>query len=208
MGLLKKINKKLVLLSILICIVGVVGGCKNTRETSRNDDGNASATPEVTYKEETVEPVISEKAEENVVLEDIVLYLPDSEAEYLIPTKVKAEKTPKGLIQALVEHEVLPKETSVNYFTLKNNGQYISLEDEVASMSDNLTAELDLSDSFLETLQHTGTSGEAMMMGAVVNSFCDNFKLNSIMVSVNDTVIETGHCIYDEPIAFYEQLVA
>lgn len=211
MGLFETVNRKLVLLCVLVCIVSVAGGCKSTRETSHNDNSSVSVTPEVTYKEDTkedtVEPVVSEKAEENALLEDIVLYLPDSEAEYLIPTKVKAEKTPNGVIQALMEYEVLPKETRVNYFTLRNNGQYIDLEDEVASMSDNLTAELDLSDSFLEALQHTGTAGEAMMMGAVVNSFCDNFKLRSIMVSSNDHVIETGHCIYDEPLTFYDELV-
>lgn len=205
MCFLKRVNKMVILIGIVGLMVCALGGCQGTEETSNSELAAVSMLPDNTYK--TAEPATTEDAGEKEKLQDVMLYLPDAEAEYLMQTKVSAIKTPEGLVEELVNRGALPKGTSVNFFVLKDNGQYISLEDEVASMSDNLSAELDLSDAFLEEIQHTGTAGEAMMMGAVVNTLSENFKLKSIMVTANDAVIETGHCIYDEPLSFYDELV-
>lgn len=197
MCFLKKLKKRLVLLCMLACIVFT--GCNNAKNVA--DDTYVPEDPV------TLEPEVTKDVEDNDKLDDVMLYLPDAEAEYLVAKKEKACKTPEGLVQALVERGALPKGTEVNYFVLKDNDQYITLDDEVASMSDNLFAELDLSDAFLEAIQQTGTASESMLMGAVVNTFCENLNLKCIIVSANGGVIETGHCIYDEPQAFYDGLV-
>lgn len=212
-GLLNIMWKKIILSLIFCFLLSTVCGCGNTEQASGTKDVVVSLIPDSTYKPESLEDMekedtAKEEAEEPAEeLSEVTLYLPDENAEYLVPAIVKAVKTPEGLIAALVEQGALPKGTEINYFTLKDNGQYISLEDEVASMSDKLTAEIDLSDPFMEEVQHTGTAGEAMLMGSVVNTMSENFHLQTIMVSANDEVIETGHCIYDEPQKFYKELV-
>ena len=201
-GCLLKIMLKKIFFSLTLCfLIFTVCGCGNTEQTSGTKDVTVSLIPDSTYLPESSED--AEKEE----LSEVMLYLPDENAEYLVPTIFEAVKTPEGLIAALVEQGALPEGTEINYFTLKDNGQYISLEDEVASMSDKLTAEIDLSDYFMEEVQQTGTAGEAMLMGSVVNTMIENFNLQSIMVSANDEIIETGHCIYDQPQEFYKELV-
>lgn len=200
---------KKIFFSLTLCfLIITVCGCGNTQQKSGTKAVVVSLIPDSTYLPESSEDTANEETEvPKEELSEVMLYLPDENAEYLIPTKMEAVKTPEGLIAALVEQGALPEGTEINYFTLKDNGQYISLEDEVASMSDKLTAEIDLSDYFMEEVQHTGTAGEAMLMGSVVNTMIENFNLQTIMVSANDEVIETGHCIYDQPQEFYKELV-
>ena len=195
--------KKFLFCIVLSFIIFSVTSCGKTEEIANNQNVEVSLIPENTY---LPEPSESNRTKEKKV-EKIMLYLPDENAEYLLPTIVEGEKTPEGLVHALVEQGALPKGTEINYFILKDNGEYISLEDEAASKSKQLAAEIDLSDYFMEEIQHAGTAGESMLMGCVVNTMIDNFNLQSIMVSANDEVIMTGHCIYDEPQTFYQGLV-
>lgn len=197
---LKNVHKKVLICTTLCLMALSFTSCKNSSEDVESQDVEVSIIPDNTYLPEPSENVDAELA-------DVTLYLPDENAEYLVPVVEKCHRTPEGIIQALVEKGALPEGTEINYFILKDNGQYISLDDEGAEISDKLTAEIDLSDYFMDGIQHTGTAGEAMMMGAIVNTMIENFHLQSIMVSANDEVIETGHCIYDEPQTFYEEFV-
>lgn len=196
--------RKILFCAVFSMMLVLVSACgKADQAKDRQDSTEVSVLPEDTYLPESSEST-DELGQEKV---NVTLYLPDENAEYLVPVICEAKKTPEGLIQALVEAGALPEGTEVNYFILKDNGNYISLEDEVASMSDKLTAEIDLSDHFMEGMQHTGTAGEAMLMGSLVNTMIENLNLKTIMVSANDEVIETGHCIYDEPQEFYQDLI-
>lgn len=199
----EKVHKNVFICAIFCMIMLSFTSCKNKSEDMESHNLKVSVIPDNTYLPESSEDV--EKVDKE--LADVLLYLPDENAEYLVPVVDKCERTPEGIIEELVKRGALPEETELNYFILKDNGQYISLDDEVAEMSDKLTAEIDLSDHFMDGIQHTGTAGEAMMMGCIVNTMIDNFHLQSIMVSANDEVIETGHCIYDEPQTFYKEIV-
>lgn len=140
-------------------------------------------------------------------LNEVILYLPDENVEYLRQKTVEIVKSPQSLVEALEKEQAVPKGTKVNFFLLQDNGNYIDLEDDVANMSDKLVGELDLSDEFLEEVTHTGTAGESMLLGSVVNTFIHTYHLQKLRLTANEQTIVTGHANYDEPFEFMQEMV-
>ncbi len=124
-------------------------------------------------------------AEPSTLPVQVALFLPDEEARYL---EVEEEEIPsldaQNLVDALIEHDALPKDVKVISFTEK------------------VPATLDLSQAFGDAMGTTGTAGERMLFGAVVHTFLDGFGLDEITVTCEGKTIETGHAVYDAPAAF------
>lgn len=196
-----KVLKKKVLCGVICAnLLFYMNGCGNVEPVHVSHDVVVSLIPDETYIPDST-PIQQEE------LSEVELYIPDDNAEYLVPCFVQSQKTPESLIDDLISKGALPKGTKMNSFVLKDNGQYISLDDEVASMSDKLTAEIDLSGEFVDEVTHTGTAGESMLMGCIVNTMIKNYNLKSISVLGDGKVIDTGHNIYDEPQVFYGDLI-
>lgn len=113
----------------------------------------------------------------------IVIYLPDADYNGLESNEAEGQNSAVGLIYALEKAKAVPQGTHVLGF----DGET-----------------LDLSPEFGQAMANTGTTGEYLMMGAVVNTFLTNFSLKQIMVTSEGKVIETGHSVYDEPLEFYK----
>ena len=47
-------------------------------------------------------------------------------------------------------------------------------------------------------------SGEYIMMGSLVNSFIKAFEAGGMSITVNGSVLESGHTIYDFTMSFFE----
>ena len=86
------------------------------------------------------------------------------------------------LIQELVAAGILAEGTEVISEELKGTCLY-----------------LDFNDPFRTRLCSMGTSGEYIIMGSLVNTFLDNFMdtIQSVYVTVNGEILESGHVIYD-----------
>ena len=67
---------------------------------------------------------------------------------------------------------------------------------------------VDLNAAFLTQLCSMCTSGEYMLMGALVNTFLQNYSADYLLVTVDNAHPESGHVIYDFPMSFYEDNVA
>ena len=65
------------------------------------------------------------------------------------------------------------------------------------------TSELDMNAAFAEALSRTGTLGETLLMGCLVNTMLEFFALDSITITAEGQVLQTGHEIYDYPLTFY-----
>ena len=65
---------------------------------------------------------------------------------------------------------------------------------------------LDFNKSFREQLCSTGTSGEYILIGCIVNTFLENYKdtVQSMYITVNGEVFESGHVIYDFELTKHE----
>ena len=63
---------------------------------------------------------------------------------------------------------------------------------------------LDLSEEFAEDVSQTGTSGEYIKVGSVVNTFIDAFDVDTLTITVEGESWESGHRVYDEPIKKFD----
>ena len=184
--------QKLILAAVLAAVLVFSGtGCGNggsdqkteTEEQEKKENEQAESTEEKT--EETIE-------ETDAVLHKAVFYLPDENAEGWDVKEIEMEQiTADALIGQLVGEGVLMDSILVQEFE--------ELEDE-----EGYKLNLDLSATFLETLQSMGTAGEILTLGSVVNSFLDTYGADSIMITVDGNVLETGHEVYDYYISHME----
>ena len=81
------------------------------------------------------------------------------------------------------------------------------LKDGTALLSHDLSESclhLDFNEAFREHLNTMGTAGERMMMGSVVNTFLGLYDADSVFITVNGEIIESGHVVYDFEMKFFE----
>ena len=94
---------------------------------------------------------------------------------------------PQLIVLTLAGYGVLNEETALNTFEQVDN-----------------QINLDFTDAFLTQLQTYGTAGERMMIGSVVNTFLTAYEADSVFITVNGEIMESGHVIYDFPMSFFE----
>ena len=117
------------------------------------------------------------------------LYLPNENADGFDTEQVElTEDSPQALVDALIERGALPEGTEVL-------GEF----DRSAQ-----TPTVDLSQEFADAMASTGTTGESMLMGSLVNTFLYYYGIDSISVTAQGQVIETGHTEYSQPMGVFE----
>ena len=116
------------------------------------------------------------------------LYYGDDNAEKLLSEEVTVSELSAGsVIEELIRVGVLREGVAVN------------------SMSINADVlELDFNQAFADLLCSMGTSGEYIIVAAVVNSFLDAFGTASLMFTVDGEILESGHVIYDFPLEAFQ----
>jgi surface antigen len=109
------------------------------------------------------------------------VYSGDEQAEhFLITYDMIEDLTPDNLLTALKNNGMVSVGVKVNSFD-KGDGKALTL---------------DLSSDFQKLLSSTGTSGEYMIMGSVVNTFLAAYGADSITITAGGKTIETGHQVY------------
>ena len=63
---------------------------------------------------------------------------------------------------------------------------------------------LDFNEAFAQRIRSTGTAGEYILMGSLVNTYLDAFNAATVTVTVEGGVWESGHVIYDMPMGRFE----
>lgn len=120
--------------------------------------------------------------------ESLSLWVPDSNAEHWEVTVVQVPKIAPGImIEQLRLAGVLNDDVRFNRFTLEDGA-----------------ASLDFNAAFSQQVNSMGTAGEIMILGSVVNTFLTAFDIESLTITVDGEVLETGHNIYDIPFGFFE----
>jgi hypothetical protein len=123
----------------------------------------------------------------------IAVYSGDDQAERFLVTYTTADSlSPESLVAALVNNGVLKDGVKVSSFD-KGTGT---------------TLKLDLSSDFQKQLSSTGTAGEYIMMGCLVNTFLANYGASGIKVTSGGKTITTGHQTYDGTLTMYADNVA
>lgn len=120
-------------------------------------------------------------------LEHVKVYFPDDQVMYLLTAEVPVySREASYILYALKTAHVVPRETEL-----------LSCETDAEGM-----LHLDLSGEFREYVCKMGTSGEALTMAGLVNTFLEATGTHSLRLTVEGKDLETGHAIYDFPLSF------
>ena len=123
------------------------------------------------------------------VLIPVTIFHGNDNADGFETLEVTVETLDASVItQKLVEAGVLAEGTMLLSHEVINNCLY-----------------LDFNEAFLTHLNTMGTSGERMMIGSVVNTFLTAYpEAESVSITANGEIMESGHVIYDFELTFFE----
>ena len=169
-------------ISLLLCCL-MLSGC-----TSRPVDTTVpaeSTTPvEITQVPQTKDP-ITIPTEGSIPLN---IFVPDENAENFSTIPTVIEVLDGALIlEMLIKNSMLNEDISLNSAELLDS-----------------RLNLDFNQAFLDQLLTYGTAGERMMIGCVVNTYLSAYEAETVYITVNGEIMESGHVIYDFPMEFYE----
>ncbi len=97
-----------------------------------------------------------------------------------------AEWTPEMLLSSLAEEEVMPQDVKVLSF--EQDGDHLTL---------------DLSKEYQEYVSSSGTAGERVAVGSMVNTFLDAYNAQTITVLVEGAALDIGHSDNSGPLSWY-----
>lgn len=134
--------------------------------------------PEGEMEEESGEEIRTEPE-----MVEVTLYLPNEMADGFLTSSMVLENAPETIVAQLVTEGALPEGVHILDF---------DPEQQILNMSK----------EFGEAMSSTGTTGEMLYMGSLVNTLLEHYGLEAVMVYAEGEVIETGHVTYDTPVQF------
>lgn len=177
--------KKIISL-FLICLM--LAGCgANTPEPAEADPAPATTSTEAPTQVET-EPTAATEAPTIPPVLMYTVYMPNENADGFDWVLVETTQiTADGVLAALQSKGVLPETVIINAFG-----------------SEGTQLNIDFNQAFADMVCSMGTSGELMIIGSVVNTYLNAFQAESVYLTINGEILESGHVIYDFPITFTE----
>ncbi len=119
-------------------------------------------------------------------MERFNLYYGDQNAENFLTKEIQVpEITDSVILEQLIAAGVLPEDTVINLFTAAGS-----------------QLNIDFNAAFLRHLNTMGTAGERMLIGSVVNTFLSAYGAQTVFLTIDGEIIESGHVIYDFPLEF------
>ncbi|MCL1853488.1 MAG: GerMN domain-containing protein [Peptococcaceae bacterium] len=117
----------------------------------------------------------------------VVLYLPNNNADGFVTKTEMIDGTAESIVALLVTEQSLPAGSTLLSFTISGkNGA------------------ADMNTVYGQALSQTGTTGEYLLLGSLVNTLLKFYQLDAVTLTIEGQVLETGHNIYDSPLGFYE----
>lgn len=158
------------------------------------------AAPVLPVPEDSPEPVPEVSAEPSAAPEaseepsaapgiSVTLYKGDDNAENVVPVECEiAEQSPQAIVDKLFELGVFSAPVTANSFTVDNSN----------------VIHLDMGQDFAAQIFSSGTAGEHIMVGSLVNSFISVFEADAVLITVDGKPFESGHAVYDYALSFFE----
>ena len=171
--------KKLVVLLATVA-VAALGACTPSDSTT-SDPTTPQSTPSdpVAPQSATPEPTPSTVP--------VDLYLPNSNADGWVTKPSTTDGSAQHIVSLLVAEGALPEGCAV-----------LSFEPSSTTIS------VDMNDAFFQAINNTGTTGERLQMGSLVNTLLTFYGAQEITVTVDGGSFSSGHTVYDSPQRFYE----
>ena len=118
----------------------------------------------------------------------VVLFLPNDNVDSFVTKTVMTDGTAQDIVALLVSEAALPPDAALLQFEI---------------ISD-IGATADMNDAYRQAVANTGTAGEYIGLGCVVNTLLTFYMLEEITITIEGQTLETGHNIYDYPLRFFE----
>jgi hypothetical protein len=164
---------------LLVCLL--LTGCMPSR-------GNGPATVPV-FTDPTTEEVTQAPPEEPSTTAPeattLLVYVPNENADGFYTTEITGDGL--TVLEALIQTGTLTEDTRINEQSCDGDTMYI-----------------DFNQAFADLVCSMGTSGEYMIMGAVVNTMLANHDVAYVVITVDGHILESGHVIYDFPMEFFQ----
>lgn len=188
--------KKLILGAVIACLL--LAGC--TANTPASTPGTttapvptttvpSTAVPETTAPTGTLSPTTT--APETTAPQgpvNFTFYTPDDTLDGFVEHTATIDILhPDGVLLFLIACDVVDENTTVN-----------------SAVKEGTQLNLDLSHHFYDQLVTMGTTGEKMLIGCVVNTFLSAYDCETVMLTVDGQVMDSGHVVYDFPLSFFE----
>ena len=179
----------IVILAVIVgaCIYGYMSGRNETENTpSETVEGGAQTgqtQEEQPDEPEGEDPVQPEQANPSGG-ESVVVYVPDEQGETLTPVGTDAaDDSDQALVDALIAAGSLPAGVEVQ-----------------SSSTENGVLTLDMNMVYGNAVRSSGTTGENMLIYALVNTFVQARGVDSVIITVDGAPLESGHEVYDYPL--------
>lgn len=170
------------MLSLLLCCILLTGCTGKPTETGKPTQ--PTTIPETTEGSVTV-PSAPEEVTEAVEITRLTVYYPDEDAISFLTKTIEAEQL--TFLEAMIEVGVLNEDVEIY---------------SIAREETHLT--IDFNSAFRDLVCTMGTSGERMIIGSVVNTLIANYGVETVAITVDGDVWESGHVLYDFPMSFFE----
>ena len=200
------IKKQVCTLILALALLALtLAGCTSS-DNSGAADGNAPSQSNQTDADTTTADAEEATQPDIAVLDEfmVTLYLPNDTADGFDTVEETVEASPQGIVDALIAHGVLPEGVAVDAFETMSDGVETQEGDVVSYEVGELSITLDLSEEFLSAVTGTGTAGETMVMGSLVNTMLTAYNAQTLTLTCGGEAVETGHAVYDEPMTFFE----
>ncbi len=121
-------------------------------------------------------------------LKTIWIYSPDENLDGFIKIEVcLSEVNEHTILEALIP--AVPLNEDVKLLSLTQTGTELHL---------------DMNEAFKTLLCSMGTTGERMIVGSLVNTFLTAYDAQTVTITAEGEIIESGHVIYDFPLTLFE----
>lgn len=163
---------------VLCALILVIGFLSTAAPTTPDSNEDIVDTPD----EEVTPPVDTPDTQDEK--QAIVIYIPDEQQEGFEPVGTEVDaNSDQAIVDALISANVLPDGCEVLSATLEGT---------------ELT--LDMNMVFGNAMRSSGTAGETSKVYALVNTFAQAYAAQTVMITVEGGMFETGHQVYDAPL--------
>ncbi len=146
--------------------------------TPDTSNDNQTDTPD---NSGTNEPAVQPENPNPTGTESVTIYVPDEQGETLTPTGADAkDDSDQSLVDALIAAGSLPEGVKVQSSSLAGG-----------------TLTLDMNAAYGDAIRNSGSTGETLMIYALVNTFAQARGATAVLITVDGQVLQSGHEVYD-----------
>lgn len=177
--------KKLMIM-LLCCLLLTACAAPDTGDsTTASTDPQVPSTTQSTLPSETQNEQDATEGSTEPEMIRFTVYAPNENLDGFIATEVQGENL--TVLEALRDAGVVTGDVAVNSVT-----------------QDGSALTVDLNSAFRDQLLTQGSTGERFLMGSVVNTFLSAYDAETVLITVDGEILESGHVIYDFPMEFFE----